>query len=597
MKNTGFGQLHAPRLSLLILVFVALAASAPPCRMAAQTQMPAAEVDRRADALLAKLTLAQKITLIGGVDGMFTHAMPQIGLPRLKMSDGPVGVRTWGPTTGYAGGIGLAASWDPALARRVGVALAHDAKARGVNFLLGPGVNIYRAPMNGRNFEYFGEDPYLGGRIAVNYIEGVQSQGVVATVKHFDANNSEYDRHNVNSIIDERTLREIYLPIFEAAVRKGHVGAVMDSYNLINGQHATQNTFLNNEVLKKDWGFQGILMSDWAATYDGIAAASGGLDLEMPSARFMSAKTLLPAIQSGKISTATIDEKVRRILRVAIQFGFLNHDQTDLSIPRYSQHSRATALRSAEESIVLLKNEGKVLPLDMSRVHTVAIIGPDAYPAVPSAGGSANVTSFTPVSFLTGLSEVACPGAKILWSRGVRSLNEIFGAGFFSHGSFVTDAQGMHPGLKQEEFAGGSFTGQPTHVSTVPRLSRISGFQWAPAAKVKRAFRWSGYYIPKTSGTQRFIAASIGPDTYQLYVNHKLVLEETAHEGQSPQWVDIDLPAGQPVPVRFDYLSYSRSIRAGLGAIPAAEMLEPDVKKIAAMADAVVVSVGYSART
>jgi beta-glucosidase len=182
--------------------------------------------------MLDKLTPTEKLEMIhGAADMILTPSVPRIGLPALKTSDGPMGVRSWGPTTAYAAGIGLAASWDMSLAQRVGMSLGRDARARGVNFLLGPGVNIYRAPMNGRNFEYFGEDPYLAGKIAAHYILGVQSQNVVATVKHYDANNSEYDRNNINSIVDERTLREIYLPVFETAVKEGHVGAVMDSYN------------------------------------------------------------------------------------------------------------------------------------------------------------------------------------------------------------------------------------------------------------------------------------------------------------------------------------------------------------------------------
>ncbi|MGH9470955.1 MAG: glycoside hydrolase family 3 protein, partial [Terriglobia bacterium] len=351
-------------------------------------QLSPAEIDRRADALLSKLSLAQKIKLIGGHDGMFTYAMPQIGLPQLKMSDGPVGVRTWGPSTAYAAGIALAASWDTALARSIGESLARDARARGVNFLLGPGVDIYREPMNGRNFEYFGEDPYLASRMAVNYVEGVQSKDVVATIKHYALNNQEYDRHNENSVVDERTMREIYLPAFEAAVKEAHVGAVMDSYNLVNGEHATQNKVLDTDILKEQWGFRGILMSDWGATYDGISAANAGLDLEMPSAKYMNAQTLLPAIKAGKVSVATIDDKVRRILRVAVKYGFLNHNQTDLQIPLYNWKSNQIAMQSAEESLVLLKNSGHLLPLNFQYVHSIAVIGPDAYPAVPGGGGS-----------------------------------------------------------------------------------------------------------------------------------------------------------------------------------------------------------------
>ncbi len=180
--------------------------------------------------------------MIGGVDSFYVRSNEKIGLPRLRMADGPVGVRNYGPSTVF-GGIGLAAAWDPELAKRIGETIGRDARARGVHFMLGPGVNIYRAPLNGRNFEYFGEDPFLSGRAAVAYIKGMQSQGVSATIKHFMGNNSEFDRHNTDTIIDERTMREIYLPVFEAAVKEAHVGSIMDSYNLTNGLHMTQNGY------------------------------------------------------------------------------------------------------------------------------------------------------------------------------------------------------------------------------------------------------------------------------------------------------------------------------------------------------------------
>jgi len=578
-------------LSLLSLFVIACPLVALAAGPRAQQKLSPAEIDRRVDAMLAKLTLAQKIRLIGGLDGMFTHAMPEIGLPRLKMSDGPIGVRSWGPSTAYAAGIGLAASWDAALARQVGVSLGQDARARGVNFLLGPGVNIYRAPMSGRNFEYFGEDPYLAGQIAAHYILGVQSQDVVATVKHYDANNSEYDRHRSNSIVDERTLREIYLPVFEAAVKEGHVGAVMNSYNLVNGEHSTQNKFLDTEVLKKDWGFRGILMSDWGATHDGVAAANAGLDLEMPSPDFMNAQTLLPAIESGKVSVATIDDKVRRILRVALEFGFFNHHQADLSIPLYNQQSRQVALESAEEGMVLLKNEGNLLPLKIGKIHTVALIGPNAYPAVASAGGSAHVTPFAPVSFLAGLSNAWGTNTKVLWSRGVKDVQEIFDSS-----SFVANRQGTEPGLDQEEFSNASFSGEPRSISKVPHPDSQS-LPSLPSGQMVRAIRWSGYYIPKASGLMRFIAA-VGPwDAYRLYVNDKLVLDVTPNRGIPPRAADIDLPAGRPAAVRLDYLPVSNRIQARFGVIPVEDMLEPDAKKIAALADVVVLSVGFNSDT
>ncbi len=314
---------------------------------AQSTQLPKAEIEKRVDALLVKMNLDEKLTLIGGINDFYIQALPRLGLPALRMSDGPLGVHDYGPTTAYPAGIALAASWDVDLARRVGEMMGKDARARGVHFILAPGMNIYRAPMNGRNFEYLGEDPYLASRLAVSLIEGMQSQGVIATAKHFAVNNQEYGRMDHSSDVDERTLREIYLPAFEAAVKEAKVGALMDAYNLVNGVYMFENHFLNNVIAKKEWGFDGIIMSDWGATHDGKAAANGGLDLEMPSALFMNKQTLLPAIQSGEIPITTIDDKVRRILRKAIQFGFYDREQTDRTIPLYSQQGRQLALEEA----------------------------------------------------------------------------------------------------------------------------------------------------------------------------------------------------------------------------------------------------------
>src|SRR6266403_320121 len=350
--------LMTAQMFLLSPVFCALAQSP-----ASSSLRSSPAVERRVESILSQMTLEEKIDLLGGVDGFFIRDIPRLNWPRLKMADGPVGVRNFGPATAFAGGVTLTATWNPALAQLVGTELGRDSRAKGVHFLLAPGVNINRAPMHGRNFEYFGEDPFLASRMAVGYIKGVQSQGVSATIKHFLGNNSEFDRHNTDSIIDERTLREIYLPVFEAAVKEANVGAIMDSYNLTNGAHLTQNGYLNTDVVKHEWGFRGLIMSDWSATYDGIAAANGGLDLEMPAGAFMNRKTLLPAIQEGKVSVATIDDKVRRILRTAIQFGWLDRDQTDPSIPRYNQEGRATALQAASEAMVLLKNDRDLLPL------------------------------------------------------------------------------------------------------------------------------------------------------------------------------------------------------------------------------------------
>jgi beta-glucosidase len=346
MRKTLCSALAA--LSLLVNSFVpslAQTTAAPPTQ---------AEVERHVESILAKMSLEEKIDMLGGVDGFFVRGYTQYGLPRLKMADGPLGVRNYGPATAFAGGVSLAATWNPQLAERVGTEIGRDARAKGVHFLLGPGVNIYRSPTNGRNFEYFGEDPFLAARTTVGYIRGVQSQGVSATVKHFMGNNSEFDRHNTDSVIDERTMREIYMPAFEAAVKEAHVGAMMDSYNLVNGEHASQYKHILTDVARQEWGFDGLMMSDWFATYDGILAANAGQDLEMPSGLHMNRETLLPAVQQGTVSAATIDEHVRRILRTAIRFGWLDREQTDESVPRFNQQGRRVALEAAREGVVLL---------------------------------------------------------------------------------------------------------------------------------------------------------------------------------------------------------------------------------------------------
>jgi len=559
--------------------------------LAPQSVSPApGDVERRVESILSQMTLEEKIDLLGGVNDFFIRDLPRLGLPRLKMADGPIGVRNYGPATTMAGGIALAATWNPALAERVGREIGRDARAKGVHFLLGPGVNIYRAPMNGRNFEYFGEDPFLASRIAVGYIKGVQGQGVSATIKHFMGNNSEFDRHNTDSVIDERTLREIYLPVFEAAVKEAHVGAVMASYNLTNGAHMTENTFLNTDVLKREWGFDGILMSDWGATYDGVTAANAGLDLEMPSGRFMNRQTLLPAIQEGKISVATIDDKVRRILRKAVQFGWLDRDQTDLSIPRYNQQGRQVALQAACESMVLLKNEGNLLPLDKGQIKSVAVIGPDAYPAVPVGGGSARVQPFEAVSFLEGISNYLGTAAQVYYSRGVPSLGEMAEATNFS-----TAAANGQPGLHAEYFTNLELQGSPVITRTEQHVNFGMPSRSVFPEQTLSA-RWIGYYVPQSSGSYDIFVESTGEDggSYRLYVDDRLVFDNWKSWVALANHTSVSLEA-TPHKVVLEHSGRSSWLRSRLrmGIARHDGIVDPEAKALASRADVVVVAVGF----
>lgn len=358
------------------------------------------EHQERAAALVQQMTLDEKISLIAGYqDGFHTAPVERLGIPEIRMADGPQGVRNNTKSTLFACGVAAAASWNPSLVREMGVALGQDSRARGVHILLGPGVNICRSPLCGRNFEYFGEDPFLAAETAVAYIEGVQSQGVMATVKHFALNNQEYNRHHVNSVADERTINEIYFPAFRAAVERAHVGSVMTSYNPVNGVHSAENAYLIGQTLRGKWNFQGFTMSDWTSTYTPLLMVQDGVDLEMPRAFCYTAETLKPLLERGVITEKQIDDKVCRILQTYIAFGFLDRPQLDSSIPEDNPYSREVAYRLACESIVLLKNDG-ILPLKKNR--RIALSGPGAE-VIPCGGGSGAVDPLYTVSLKEGL--------------------------------------------------------------------------------------------------------------------------------------------------------------------------------------------------
>ena len=358
------------------------------------------EHQERAAALVQQMTLDEKISLIAGYqDGFHTAPVERLGIPEIRMADGPQGVRNNTKSTLFACGVAAAASWNPSLVREMGVALGQDSRARGVHILLGPGVNICRSPLCGRNFEYFGEDPFLAAETAVAYIEGVQSQGVMATVKHFALNNQEYNRHHVNSVADERTINEIYFPAFRAAVERAHVGSVMTSYNPVNGVHSAENAYLIGQTLRGKWNFQGFTMSDWTSTYTPLLMVQDGVDLEMPRAFCYTAETLKPLLERGVITEKQIDDKVCRILQTYIAFGFLDRPQLDSSIQEDNPYSREVAYRLACESIVLLKNDG-ILPLKKNR--RIALSGPGAE-LIPCGGGSGAVDPLYTVSLKEGL--------------------------------------------------------------------------------------------------------------------------------------------------------------------------------------------------
>jgi beta-glucosidase len=557
----------------------------------AQSTPAKGSVESRVESILGQMTSDEKIEIIGGINDFYTRPIPRLGIPSLKMSDGPMGVHDYGLTTAYPADIALAASWDTDLAHRFGVAMGKDARARGVHFILGPGMNIDRAPMNGRNFEYFGEDPFLASRIAVSEIRGIQEQHVIATAKHFAGNNSEFARMTLSSDIDERTLREIYLPAFEASVREAHVGAVMDAYNLVNGVYMTAHDHLNNDILKKEWGFDGIVMSDWGATHDGVAAANGGLDLEMPSPTFMNQDTLLPALKAGKLSIGTLDDKVRRILRKAVEFGFFDRTQTEESIPLLHQEGREVALEEARDGMVLLKNSGNLLPLDANKLRTIAVIGPDAFPAVISGGGSAESKPFNDVSYLEGISNHLGTKATVLYDVDLPVLDELF-----ETSEFAVDPTG-EKGLKGEYFDNQELKGIPAQVRVDPHVH----FDWgegsfAPGHPVDHfSVRWTGYFIPKQSGDYEFFTSA--DDGVRLYIDDERSIDDWLPQSQTLETCMKHLDAGKPYKIRLEYFDDVGSAIVGFGVVRADSFVGRKTKALAAKADAVVICVGFDPKT
>jgi len=379
-------------------------------------------------ALIARMTSAEKASLLAGITMWETPAIERLGIPAMRVSDGPNGARG---SEGFVGGrvtsaafpvgIALASTWDIERIAQVGTALGQEAKTKGARLLLGPTVNIHRSPFNGRNFECFSEDPYLSARMVVGYITGLQRTGVGATVKHFVLNDSEFERNSISVEADERTLREIYLPPFHAAVTEAGTWAVMTSYNRIDGIFAGENPYTIRELLKGEWGFDGLVMSDWFGTHSTIEALEAGLDLEMPGPPVWRGAKLAAAIDEGYVSTEAVDDAVERVLRTMERTGVFAEPETGpergVDLPEH----RALIRRAGAEGAVLLRNERAALPLDRQRTRKIAVIGPNAKDAQIMGGGSAQVNAHYIVSPWDALTTRLGGSTEITFAQGANN--------------------------------------------------------------------------------------------------------------------------------------------------------------------------------
>ncbi len=442
---------------LLACIFI-FATFAPPV-LHAQSAVPAdapyksssASVEQRVTDLLSRMTTEEKATMLSGSGWMESAPIERLGIPAIKMADGPMGVRSWAGSsavtnagkaaqvlaTSFPSGVAMAATWDTALVEREGQAIAQEVKALGRDMILGPTVNINRVPLWGRNFEGYGEDPYLAAQLGVAYIKGVQGEGVIPSVKHFDANNEEFERHRIDAHIDERTLHEIYLPAFKAAVEEANVWTVMSAYNKLNGVHCAESVPLLTDILKKEFGFKGFVISDWGSTYSTAPTVNAGMDLEMPGgppmqewfstgqpaaagngAGWLTAEKVLAAFNAGEITEATLNDNVSRILRVMFEAGLFDHPHVaggEVDTPA----QKAVALQGATEGIVLLKNAGALLPLNAAKIHSIAVIGPNAAVARTGGGGSSLVKPKYAVAPLDGIKERAGDSIHVRFELGV----------------------------------------------------------------------------------------------------------------------------------------------------------------------------------
>lgn len=519
--------------------------------------------EERIESLLSEMSLTEKVSLLAGMDGKHTAAIPRLGVRSIKLTDGPHGVN-WGSTvpgatcdakdlpTAFPTGTAMAATWNPELLRQAGAAMGRETLNMGGDVLLGPCVNIIRHPLAGRTFESFSEDPHLVGRLATGYIQGVQSENVGTSIKHFACNNQEIERYRSSSNLDERTLRELYLPGFETAVKEAHPWTVMCSYNRINGEYAAQHHWLLREVLKDEWGFDGVVVSDWGAVHATVESIEAGLDLEMPGPARYYGDCLADAAEKFQTELAYIDDAARRLLRLIARGGGLD-EPADLPHIHPEEH-RALARRVAEEAVVLLKNDNRTLPLAKNELKSLAVLGPNAETTFHSGGGSSCARPPYVVSVLDGLREALGESVQVTYEQGAEHFDHLFPE---LNTEWFTPADSEGKGFRAELFDRPNFDGEPAVVRTDPHISYWWCFGKAPTPK-QYAVRWTARMQVDKTGTYRIVADHTGWG--RLYLDGECVLEsrirpETGDPERCRTSVTLELDAETSYEFRYEFIN------------------------------------------
>lgn len=526
--------------------------------MTAETKEFSVALERKISIILRDLTLEEKVTLISGKDFWSLPAIDRLGVPSLKMSDGPTGLRSTNsePATTFPVGTALAATWDRELVQRVSTAIGREAIAHGVDVLLAPGVNIQRTPLGGRNFEYYSEDPYLTSEIGVAYVTGVQSVGVGTSVKHYVANNQEHNRMSGSSNVSQRALREIYLEAFEPIIKRAKPWTVMSAYNRINGTFASEHDELLNKVLKDEWGFDGVVVSDWGAAKSTVGSANGGLDLEMPGPARVFGVELAKALASGEVTEATLDDHVLRVLRLIARCGLLDDNPKQTQGALCTPEHRSIARKAAANAMVLLKNDEGLLPLD--NANSIAVIGALAdYPAI-QGGGSSQVSPDRIVTPMEGLSEALAGKASITFER---SLDPEPRPPILD-GRLLSPRQGANEqGLKATYYKAPDYKGDIAHEAVDWRFAKLGFGEAAQSKEGAFSVEWTGVITPRYSGAHHFHISHSNPDTELIIGDEVLVGPDTARETEmlfmilplNRRKARIDLEARKSYPITIRY--------------------------------------------
>ncbi len=556
-------------------------------------------LESRVEGLLTRMTLEEKIELVSGL-GFKTKAIPRLGIPEIVMTDGGIGPNRAGKSTNYSATINLAAAFDIGLMRRVAENMGEETHIAKADMFLAPMINIIRTPFGGRAFELFSEDPYLTARMCVEFVKGVQSKNIITCTKVMAVNNQEWNRFDVDVRVSERALREIYLPALQAAVQEADTWTIMAAYNSINGDYGCENNHLLNEILKKDWGFTGAVVSDWGGARSTVKMAHAGLDLEMPVALYYG-DPLRKAIRAGQVEEKVLDDKVRRLLRVMFKAQLFDKAKADYG-PSDTPERRALALEAARKSIVLLKNDRNFLPLDPEKIQSIGVIGPNGDVAQMSGGGSGFLQGNYGISPYEGIAAQTKGKTAVAFERGIaleRLELPVAEARYY----LLPDGTS---GIKGEYFNNRDLEGQPVLTRTEPSVDfswgygdgRDPGQKGSPDPATVNLNHWSARWTGKfrSPGSGWYEIGLAADNGVRLYLDGKKIID---------YWIDSRPGRFKIVPVRMEadrlydlkvefYENMgSASCRLGLAPIEPENKLESAVR-LARKSDCVVLCLGLN---